>query len=89
MIEKTEIILWRRKYLGDIRRYREESRPIYYLDETWINAGDVPSRVWCDKSIVSARDATSRASPLGLPPLKDSSPGDRPISKKKRSSARR
>jgi len=24
---------------------------------------------------------------LGLPPLKDSSPGDRPISKKKRSSA--
>lgn len=65
MIEKIEIVLWRRNYLEDIRRYREEGRPIYYLDETWLNAGDVPSRVWCDKSIVSARDATSKGLTTG------------------------
>ena len=40
LIEKDEIILWRRRYLADIRKYREEGRHIYYLDETWVNADD-------------------------------------------------
>jgi len=65
MIERNDIVVWRRKYLLDIRRYREEGRPIYYLDETWVNAGDVPSKVWCDKSIKSARDATNKGLSTG------------------------
>ncbi|XP_060854825.1 uncharacterized protein LOC132932459 [Rhopalosiphum padi] len=40
LIEKDEIVLWRRRYLLNIRKYREEGRTIYYLDETWVNAGD-------------------------------------------------
>lgn len=34
LIEREEIISWRREYLWQIRKYREENRPIFYLDET-------------------------------------------------------
>ncbi|KAL4085006.1 hypothetical protein QTP88_027855 [Uroleucon formosanum] len=44
-IEKMEIIVWRREYLRAIRRYREQGRPIYYVDETWVYAGEVPNKV--------------------------------------------
>ncbi|XP_022174483.1 uncharacterized protein LOC111036671 [Myzus persicae] len=77
LIEKTEIVDWRRRYLRAIRRYREEGRPIYYLDETWVNAGDVPHKVWCDKSIKSARDATSKGLTTGA--VKPSGKGKRLI----------
>jgi len=39
LTEKTELILWRRRYLRSIRSFREEGRHIYYLDEIWVNAG--------------------------------------------------
>ncbi|XP_025209114.1 uncharacterized protein LOC112604348 [Melanaphis sacchari] len=39
LTEKKDIVLWRRKYLEDIRRYRKEGRTIYYLEETWVNIG--------------------------------------------------
>lgn len=39
LIERTDIVLWRRDYLRRIRQYRRENRKIYYLDETWVNAG--------------------------------------------------
>lgn len=44
LIEKDEIVLWRRRYLEDIRKYREKGRHIYYLDETWVTAGDCTSK---------------------------------------------
>ncbi|XP_018567071.1 uncharacterized protein LOC108907761 [Anoplophora glabripennis] len=31
--ERDETIIWRRRYLTQIKAYREEQRPIYYLDE--------------------------------------------------------
>lgn len=65
LIEKSEIILWRRIYLKDIKRYREEGRPIYYLDETWVNAGDVNSKVWVNKTVTSARVASSEGLSTG------------------------
>ncbi|XP_060846254.1 uncharacterized protein LOC132925915 [Rhopalosiphum padi] len=65
LIEKSEIILWRRRYLKDIKRYREEGRPIYFLDETWVNAGDVNSKVWVDKTVTSARVASSEGLSTG------------------------
>ncbi|CAI6362026.1 unnamed protein product [Macrosiphum euphorbiae] len=52
LIEKNEMVDWRRRYLRAIRRYRDEGRPIYYLDETWVNAGDVPYKVSCDKLVL-------------------------------------
>lgn len=57
MIEKDEIVIWRNKYLEQIRKYRAEGQTIYYLDETWINAGDVPSKIWDDKTVQSCKDA--------------------------------
>lgn len=40
-VSRQDLVLWRRKYLEDIRRYRQEGRPIYYLDKTWVNVGDI------------------------------------------------
>ncbi|KAE9522898.1 hypothetical protein AGLY_016709 [Aphis glycines] len=57
LTEKTELILWRRRYLRSIRNYREEGRHVYYLDETWVNAGDCPNYEWQDTTITSHRDA--------------------------------
>ncbi|XP_022183156.1 uncharacterized protein LOC111042762 [Myzus persicae] len=65
LIEKLEIILWRRIYLREIKRYREEGRPIYYLDETWVNAEDVNSKVWFDKTVTSAYMASSEGLSTG------------------------
>ncbi|KAL4101084.1 hypothetical protein QTP88_021104 [Uroleucon formosanum] len=38
LIEREDIVLWRTKYIEDIRKYRSQGRTIYYLDETWVNA---------------------------------------------------
>lgn len=55
LLDKEEIVLWRRTYLKDIKRYRNENRQIYYLDETWINAGHTKSKIWVDKTVTSSR----------------------------------
>lgn len=39
LIDRDDIVLWRRKYLHKIKKYREENRRIFYMDETWVNAG--------------------------------------------------
>lgn len=57
LTERGDLVIWRQKYIEDIRRYRSEGRTIYYLDETWVNAGDCTSKVWMDKTIKSHRDA--------------------------------
>jgi len=59
MIEKDDIV-WRRNYLESIKRYREEGRSIYYMDETWVNSGDCTSRTWVDKTVTSRTDAFSK-----------------------------
>ncbi|KAF0749684.1 DDE 3 domain-containing protein, partial [Aphis craccivora] len=46
----------------DFRR----GRPIYYLDETWVNAEDVNSKVWVDKTVTSARVASSEGLSTGV-----------------------
>lgn len=57
LIERGDIVLWRRKYLDSIRHYREENRPIYYLDETWVNAEEVFNNTNVDKPVKSHKDA--------------------------------
>uniref|UniRef100_A0A2S2PF27 Tc1-like transposase DDE domain-containing protein n=1 Tax=Schizaphis graminum TaxID=13262 RepID=A0A2S2PF27_SCHGA len=37
MTEKNEIVVWRRIYLENIKKYREEGRHIYFLNETWVD----------------------------------------------------
>lgn len=57
LTERDDLICWRQRYLYDIRKYREEGRTVYYLDETWLNAGDCVDHVWVDTTITSNRDA--------------------------------
>ena len=57
LIERDDIVIWRNKYLESIRKYRQQGRPIYYLDETWVNAGDCTQKTWVDNTVTSHRDA--------------------------------
>ena len=48
ILDRDDIVLWRPKYLRNIREYRRENRKIYYLDETWVNEGHCNPKVWTD-----------------------------------------
>jgi hypothetical protein len=37
--ERGYLVVWRQNYIEDIWRYRSEDRTIYFLGETWVNAG--------------------------------------------------
>lgn len=48
---ETEIIRkWRYEYLENIQQYRQENRPIIYLDETWYDTHDIIKKGWSDQS---------------------------------------
>lgn len=65
LTEREDLLVWRQNYLYDIRKYREEGRTVYYLDETWINAGDCVEKLWVDKTIRSKHDAFNRGLTTG------------------------
>nr|CAH7722218.1 unnamed protein product [Callosobruchus chinensis] len=65
-IEKPEIIAWRRKYLRSMAEYRRQGRKVYYMDETWVNAGHTVTKTWTDKAITSSRQAHIEGLSTGL-----------------------
>ncbi|XP_076299344.1 uncharacterized protein LOC143218186 [Lasioglossum baleicum] len=67
LIDKQHIVSWRQNYIKNIRELREEGRPIYYLDETWYNCGDVVNKLWVDTKVTSPRNAEERRLSTGLP----------------------
>uniref|UniRef100_A0A1Y1JY26 Tc1-like transposase DDE domain-containing protein n=2 Tax=Photinus pyralis TaxID=7054 RepID=A0A1Y1JY26_PHOPY len=66
LIERDDIIRWRRKYLKAIKQYRNEGRAIYYLDETWLNEGHTKQKVWTDDTIRTRRQAFVEGLSTGL-----------------------
>ncbi|XP_056637711.1 uncharacterized protein LOC130445847 [Diorhabda sublineata] len=66
LIDNEEIICWKRQYLRDIRKYRQEGRQIYYLDETWLNEGHSVKKIWQDESIQTSRQAFIEGLSTGL-----------------------
>lgn len=66
LIDRDEIVVWRREFLIKIKSFRNDGRKIYYLDETWINAGHAPSKVWVDKSVSTSREAFLKGLSTGL-----------------------
>lgn len=40
LMDKKDLVVWRRKYLKDIQHFREEGRTIYYLGETWYKVSE-------------------------------------------------
>lgn len=67
LLERSDLVAWRRNYLLQIRQFREEGRPIYYLDETWINVGDCSTKVWVDQTVTSHRMAFLEGLSTGAP----------------------
>lgn len=66
LLEREDIIVWRRKYLRTIREMREQKWTIYYLDETWVNAGHTKGTVWEDTTVSSRQDAFRKGLTTGL-----------------------
>lgn len=66
LIERDDIVTWRHKYIRDIRRYRRENKTIYYLDETYVNAGHTVGRAWQDTTIKSGRQAAIEGLSTGV-----------------------
>lgn len=50
LIDRQDIILWRKKYLLAIQQYRREGKVIYYQFETWVNEGNIPTCLINDSS---------------------------------------
>jgi len=65
LLERDDLVTWRQNYLSTIKQYRAQGRPIYYLDEKWVNAGETHSRTWVDSSVLSRRDAFKRGLTTG------------------------
>lgn len=40
LMDKEDLIVWRRKYLRNIQHFREEGKTIYYLGETWFKVNE-------------------------------------------------
>lgn len=66
LIDRDDIIVWMREYLEKIKVYRNQKRKIYYLDETWVNAGHTKSNIWSDKTITSSKQAFLSGLSTGL-----------------------
>jgi transposase len=66
LIENEEIVCWRRNYLRSVKKFREEGRKIYYLDETWLNEGHCVVKMWQDKNVTSHRQAFLEGWSTGL-----------------------
>lgn len=59
LIEKTEIVFWRVRYLRSIRKFREEGRPIFFLDETWADSNLTHRRCWQNEDVRGVLTSTS------------------------------
>lgn len=66
LMERQDIVLWRRRYLTSIRKFRAEGRKVYYLDETWVNAGHTKQNIWEDTTVLTARQAFVEGVSTGL-----------------------
>ncbi|XP_012216994.1 uncharacterized protein [Linepithema humile] len=75
LTEREDLIVWRRNYLRTIKRYREEGRQIYYLDETWVNVDDDTHTIWIEETVKPKKGAFLRG--LSEEPTNPSGKGKR------------
>lgn len=57
LIDRDDITVWRREYIRTVRKFRNEGRKFYYLDETWVNEGHVTNKVWVDSTVKNKKQA--------------------------------
>jgi hypothetical protein len=63
---REDLIVWSHRYLRDIRKFRNEGRPIFFLDETWCNAGSTAPKAWFDTNVKCKRQAFLEGVTTGL-----------------------
>ncbi|CAB3240521.1 unnamed protein product [Arctia plantaginis] len=61
LVEREDIVLWRRKYLRQITKYRKENKTIYFLDETWVNTGHVKTKAGTDSNTDNSRHTSQKS----------------------------
>lgn len=66
LLERPDLIVWRRKFLRSLRQFRREKRPIFYTDETFLNAGHTVNFAWQPSYVQSARQAFIDGETTGL-----------------------
>lgn len=66
LIDRNDIICWRRDFLRQIQEFRRKNRKIYYTDETLVNVGIVTRKMWFDNFVTSAKIAFLRRHLTGL-----------------------
>ncbi|KAL4153463.1 hypothetical protein QTP88_001296 [Uroleucon formosanum] len=66
---KTKIRATFKEKIDDFERdaIRRKGRTIYYLYETWVNAGDCNERIWQDNTVTSHQEAFVRGLSTGAP----------------------
>ena len=48
MLEDEANMILRARYLFNYFLYREQGRPMIYMDESWINKNACPTKIWHD-----------------------------------------
>lgn len=66
IVDRDDIILWRRNYLRKIREFRQQQRKVYYLDETWVNEGHTTTKAWSDTTVKTKKQAFLSGLSTGL-----------------------
>ena len=66
LIENAYIVNWRKNYIQTIKEYKLQGRPIFYLDESWVNSNHRPKRILTNLSIKSHKDAENRGLTTGI-----------------------
>lgn len=66
LIDRPDLMIWRKNYLLKIKSFRRQNRKIYYTDETWLNEGHTSNFVWNDLNVTSSRQAFLNGLSTGL-----------------------
>ena len=66
IVDREDIIVWRRKHLRAVRAYRREGRKLFYMGETWVNEGITTGKAWVDSTVKSKKQAFMSGLSVGL-----------------------
>jgi hypothetical protein len=50
-IERPDIVIWRGRYLVNIKTVRSEGRQIFYLDESWVDSNLTFKKCWQSEEV--------------------------------------
>lgn len=68
MIERPDILAWRRDFLIAVKRFRKQGKNIFYTDESWINTGTSVDKAWTDTTVKTPKQAFLAGLSVGLKP---------------------